>query len=194
MIRNLRCARSSRSSWSGDYPINEPVYEYPNDVYLKDKGFMVRLAIANYNAADLIGTQRQALQSEITTELERALAANNILLRDALLRNIRIPASITQAIEEKQAAEQQVQVEENRRQQSEIAAQRVVIEAQGQRDAAIARAEGEARALELRGEAIRLNPEIIQLEVAQRLAPGVQTIMLPSEGNFLLDVRGLTGN
>jgi hypothetical protein len=36
-------------------------------------------------------------------------------------------------------------------------------------------------------------PEIIQLEVAQRLAPSIQTIMLPSDGNFLLDIRGLTG-
>ncbi len=155
---------------------------------------VVRLAIANYNAADLIGTQRQALEQEISTKLEAQLNENNILLRDALLRNIRIPASITQAIEEKQAAEQQVQVEENRRQQAQIAAQRVVIEAEGERDAAIARAEGEAQALSLRGEAIRENPEIIQLEVAQRLAPSIQTIMLPSDSNFLLDVRGITGN
>lgn len=108
-----------------------------------------------------------------------------------LLRDVRIPEAITQAIEEKQAAEQHVEVEENRRRQAEIAAQRRVVEAEGERDAQIARAEGEAQALALRGEALRANPEIIQLEVAQRLAPSIQTIMLPTDGNFLLDVRGL---
>lgn len=67
-----------------------------------------------------------------------------------------------------------------------------MIEAQGERDSAIAKAEGEAQALTLRGQAIRENPEIIQLEIAQKLAPSLQTILLPSDGNFLLDVRGLT--
>ena len=152
---------------------------------------VIRDAIADYNAAELISTQRTEVQQQIVGELESNLAENNIVLENALLRDIRIPELITRAIEEKQAAEQQVQVEANRREQSRIAAERAVIEAQGQRDAAIAQAEGEAQALTLRGEAIRTNPEIIQLEVAQKLAPSLQTIMLPSEGNFLLDVRGL---
>ncbi len=152
---------------------------------------VIRDAVASYNAAELISTQRTEVQQQIVNELESNLAENNIILENALLRDIRIPELITRAIEEKQAAEQQVQVEANRREQSRIAAERAVIEAEGQRDAAIAEAQGEAQALTLRGEAIRNNPEIIQLEVAQKLAPSLQTIMLPSDGNFLLDVRGL---
>ena len=152
---------------------------------------VIRDAVASYNAAELISTQRTEVQQQIVNELESNLAENNIILENALLRDIRIPELITRAIEEKQAAEQQVQVEANRREQSRIAAERAVIEAEGQRDAAIAAAQGEAQALTLRGEAIRNNPEIIQLEVAQKLAPSLQTIMLPSDGNFLLDVRGL---
>ena len=154
----------------------------------------IRDGISRFNAADLISTERNEVGGIIQTALEQELGEDNIRVLSVLLRDIRIPESITAAIEEKQAAEQQVQVEENRRRQSEISAQRRVIEAEGERDAAIARAEGEAQALELRGEAIRLNPEIIQLEVAQRLAPGIQTIMLPSDNNFLLDIRGLTNS
>lgn len=153
---------------------------------------VIRNAIANYNAAEVISTQRGELQSEIEEVLTNELAANNIVLLDVLLRDIRIPDSITQAIEEKQAAEQQIEVETNRREQARIAAERAVIQAEGERDAEVARAQGEAEALRLRGQAIRENPEIIQLEVAQKLAPSLQTILLPSEGNFLLDVRGLT--
>lgn len=152
----------------------------------------IRDALANYRAADLISAKRAEMQRQIEAAIIPELEKDNIRVLNVLLRDVRIPQSITAAIEEKQAAEQQVEVEENRRRQAEIAAQRRVVEAEGQRDAEIARAQGEAEALSLRGAAIRANPEIIQLEVAQKLAPTIQTIMLPAEGNFLLDVRGLT--
>lgn len=155
---------------------------------------VIRSAVANYKAADLISTQRADLQKEIKNTLTQELAKSNIVLIDALLRDIRIPESVSRAIEEKQTAEQQVEIEENLRQQAEIAAQREVVRAEGLRDAAIAEAEGQARALSLRGQAIRENPEIIQLEIAQRLAPTISTIMLPADSNFLLDVRSLTNN
>ena len=45
----------------------------------------------------------------------------------------------------------------------------------------------------LRGRALRENPQLIQLTVAEKLSPGIQTVMLPSDGNFLLDVGNLTG-
>ncbi|MCA9835804.1 MAG: hypothetical protein KC422_02780 [Trueperaceae bacterium] len=152
---------------------------------------VIRNAVANYKAAELISTQRTAMQREIFVNLQESLSRGNVDLIEVLLRDIRIPESVRQVIEEKQTAEQRVEVEENLKRQAEIAAQRRVTEAQGERDAEIARAEGEAQALTLRGQAIRENPEIIQLEIAQKLAPSVQTILLPSEGNFLLDVRGL---
>ena len=142
----------------------------------------VRDGIAEYDAANLISSQRMELQRNIETALSDSLSSDNLLILGVLLRDVRIPTLITDAIEEKQAAEQQVEVEENRRRQAEIAAQRRVIEAEGERDAAIARAE-----------ALRGNPDLIQLEFAQRLAPTVQTIMLPTDGNFLFDVRQLAG-
>ncbi|MEX2502678.1 MAG: prohibitin family protein [Trueperaceae bacterium] len=151
----------------------------------------IRDAIGRYQAADLISSLRTDLQLDVEASLRDALDRDNIELRAVLLRDIRIPASITTAIEEKQAAEQQIEVEENRRRQSEVSAMRRVIEAEGERDAQVARAEGEAEALRLRGEALRDNPEMIQLEVAQRLAPGIQTIMLPTDNNFLLDLSGM---
>lgn len=149
----------------------------------------VRDGIADYNAAALISTERAALQRGIEEALQRSLDSDNIRILGVLLRDVRIPSLITNAIEEKQAAEQQVEVEENRRRQAEISAQRRVIEAEGERDAAIARATGEAEAIRLRAEALADNPDLIQLEFAQRLAPTVQTIMLPTDGNFLLDMR-----
>jgi regulator of protease activity HflC (stomatin/prohibitin superfamily) len=152
----------------------------------------IRDGISEFDAANLISSERDDLQRNIEENLAEALRRDNITVLSVLLREVSIPKSITAAIEEKQAAEQQVAVEENRRLQSEITAQRRVIEATGERDAAVAKAEGEAEALRLRGAALRENPEIVQLEVAQRLAPTLQTILLPSDSNFLLDLRALT--
>ena len=151
----------------------------------------VRDAVGLFNAAELISTQRTQLEAAVTKELRENLDAQHIELVSVLLRRIDIPPSVAQVIEEKQTAEQQVQVEINRRRQAEIAAQRAVIQAKGERDAAILRAEGEARAIRLRGEALRQSPEVIQLTVAEKLAPNIQTIMIPTTGNFLLDLRSL---
>jgi len=151
----------------------------------------VRDAVGLFNAAELISTQRTQLEAAVTKALREDLGGQHIELVSVLLRRIDIPPSVAQVIEEKQTAEQQVQVEINRRQQAEIAAQRAVIQARGERDAAILRAEGEARAIRLRGEALRQSPEVIQLTVAEKLAPNIQTIMIPATGNFLLDLRGL---
>ncbi|PZA06566.1 prohibitin family protein [Meiothermus sp. PNK-Is4] len=151
----------------------------------------VRDAVGQFNAADLISTQRTQLERAVTQGLGEELKKGHIELVGVLLRRIDIPQSVAKVIEEKQTAEQQVQVAENRRRQAEIDAQRLVAQARGERDAAILKAEGEAKAIELRGRALKASPEVIQLTVAEKLAPNVQTIMVPSTGNFLLDLRNV---
>jgi regulator of protease activity HflC (stomatin/prohibitin superfamily) len=153
----------------------------------------IRDAVGLFNAADLISTQRTQLEAAVTRELTEDLKAQYIELLSVLLRRIDIPPSIAKVIEEKQTAEQQVQVSENRRRQAEIDAQRAVVEAKGQRDASVLKAEGEARSIELRGEALRRSPQVVQLTVAEKLAPNINTVLLPSDGNFLLDLRSLQG-
>ena len=39
-MRELVVQRKIRTFWSGDYPIEEKVYEFPGDVYLRDGGFV----------------------------------------------------------------------------------------------------------------------------------------------------------
>ncbi|BDP41649.1 hypothetical protein DAETH_16180 [Deinococcus aetherius] len=153
----------------------------------------VRDAIGQVNAADLISTQRQAVEVRVSEALKQEFARNNILLDAVLLRELRIPESVAKAIEQKQTAEQQVAVERNRLQQANISAQRAVVEAEGAAKASVARARGEAQALSLRGRALRENPQLIQLTVAEKLSPGINTVMLPSDGNFLLDLKTLQG-
>jgi regulator of protease activity HflC (stomatin/prohibitin superfamily) len=164
---------------------------YINTVLRPQVRSKVRDSIGQFGAADLISNQRTQLEASITTELNKSFARNNLVLDAILLRELRIPESVAQAIEQKQTAEQQVAVERNRLQQAEISAQRDVVQAQGKAKAAIETAKGEAEALSLRGRALKENPQLIQLTVAERLAPGIQTVMLPSDANFLLDLKSL---
>lgn len=152
----------------------------------------VRDAIGQFNAADLISTQRQAVEASITQSLSEIFSKNNLVLDSVLLRELRIPDSVAKAIEQKQTAEQQVAVERNRLQQANISAQRAVVEAEGAAKASVAKARGEAQALSLRGKALRENPQLIQLTVAEKLSPGINTVMLPADGNFLLDLKSLS--
>lgn len=151
----------------------------------------VRDSIGQFNAADLISAKRQEVEQSITAELRKVFERNNLLLDSVLLRQLDIPESVAQAIEQKQTAEQQVAVEKNRLLQADIGAKRAVVEAEGKARAAVATAKGEAEALSLRGRALRENPQLIQLTVAEKLSPNIQTVMLPSDGNFLLDLKTL---
>ncbi|MFN3267164.1 MAG: SPFH domain-containing protein [Deinococcales bacterium] len=152
----------------------------------------VRNGIGSFNAAELISTKRKELEVSIIKSLESQFAKVNIELKAVLLRELRIPESVAKAIEEKQTAEQRVQTEKNNREAERIRADTVVVKASGDAKAAVARAEGEAKALRLRAEALKQNPQLIQLTLAEKLAPSIQTIMVPSSGNFLLNLDSLT--
>ena len=72
------------------------------------------------------------------------------------------------------------------------------VEAQGVRDAAITRAEGEAKALQLVADALRNNPDLIQYTYVQKIAPNISVIVLPGGGGggtgaapYILDLRQL---
>ena len=164
---------------------------YQRTVLLPQVRSKVRDAIGQFGAAELISTQRQQVEASVTRALREEFTRNHLILDSVLLRELKIPDSVAKAIEEKQTAEQQVSVQKNRLQQAEISAKQAVVEAEGKAKAAVATARGEAEALSLRGRALRENPQLIQLTVAERLAPGIQTVMLPSDGNFLLNLQDL---
>src|SRR5690606_17370713 len=135
------------------------------------------------------------MQTLIEQELERIFAENNLVLRDFVLRNIRFSDEYAAAVEQKQIAEQQAQqaefVVEQRRQEAEQARQ----VAQGQADAAVIAAQGaaDARLIEAQAEAEAntllaqsLTPALIQYQYILSLAPGVETIFIPSDQQFIL--------
>jgi regulator of protease activity HflC (stomatin/prohibitin superfamily) len=163
----------------------------------------IRDAVSQYGVEEIVSTKRAELEQSIRTSIEEGLANNNLKMVDFLLRNIRFSDEYAAAVEQKQIAEQQAQqakfVVEQKKQEAEQARQ----VAQGQADAAVIAAKGaaEARVIQAEAEAkanqllaASLTPELIQYQYILKLAPGVQTIFVPSGNQFILPLPSETSN
>jgi regulator of protease activity HflC (stomatin/prohibitin superfamily) len=172
---------------------------YQDELILPQARGTIRDAVSQYRVEEVLSSQRFEMAAEITENLRQVLASNGLLLEDFVLRDITFTEEYAQSIEQKQIAEQlalQAQfVIEQRRAEAEQARQ----VAQGQADAAVIAAQGaaEARLIEATAEAQAnnllsqsLTPQLIQYQYILRLAPGVQTIFIPSDQQFILPLPG----
>jgi regulator of protease activity HflC (stomatin/prohibitin superfamily) len=168
---------------------------------------VIRDAVSQYGIEEVYGTQRQALTDKITTELRTKLEREGILLIDFVLRNIAFSDEYAASVEQKQIAEQLAQqaafVVEQRRQEAEQARQQaqgladsaviaaegealsVVIAAEAAAEARLIEAEAEAQALQLLGQALAANPDVLQLQYIEKISPNIQVMLLPSNTPFL---------
>ena len=162
----------------------------------------IRNAVSQFGVEELVSTKRGELEAAIRAEIESKLKANNIIMSDFLMRNIRFSDEYAAAVEQKQVAEQQAQqakfVVESKKQEAEQARQIAqgqadasVIAAQGAAEARLINAEAEAKANELL--AASLSPTLLQYQYILKLAPGVQTIFIPSGNQFILPLPSTGG-
>ncbi|NOH12951.1 MAG: prohibitin family protein [Chloroflexi bacterium] len=169
---------------------------------------IIRDAVSLFGVEEVYSTERITVTDNITVELESKLAEEGLILVDFVLRNIAFSPEYAASVEQKQVAEQQAQqavfVVEQRKQEAEQArqaaqgvadavvisaegeAQRILIEARADAEARLIQAEAEAQALALLAAAIAENPDVLTLEYIDKLAPGIQVMLLPSDNPFLL--------
>ena len=95
----------------------------------------IREVIAQYEAKDIYSDKRKEAVDKISEILTASMAARGIVIEEILLRNVALPAMLTQAIEAKLTAEQEAQKYDFVLQKEEKEAERKRIEAAGQRDA-----------------------------------------------------------
>ncbi len=155
----------------------------------------IRDAVAQYGVEEIVSTQRTQLEKDISDAIQQGLEANNLIMSDFLLRNIRFSDQYAQAVEQKQIAEQQALqaklVVEQKKQEAEQARQvaqgqadATVIAAKGAADARVIQAQAEAQANQLLSQS--LTPQLLQYQYIIKLAPNVQTIFVPSGNQFIL--------
>lgn len=158
---------------------------------------IIRDAVSQYGVEEVVSSKRAEMVQIISDGLANSLAENNLRLIDFVLRDIHFSEAYAQAVEQKQIAEQQAQqarlTVEQKKQEAEQARQvaqgqadAAVIAAQGAAEARLIQAEAEAQANELIAASLENNPELLQYQYILKLAPGVQTVFIPSGNQFIL--------
>jgi len=131
----------------------------------------VRNIPKKYTAEQLYSEQVFVLQEELDNTLRPIFDRNGIILDEFLLRKIDFTEEYFNVLEDKQIAEERIVVEKNILEQEKIKKEQVIIQA-----------EAEARQIEIKGEALKQYPQIIQLEFIQKLSPNITWGILPGEG------------
>lgn len=141
---------------------------------------IIRLIIARYNALDLVSEKRPEIVEEMAKDLTEAYAKHDIVLEEVVMRNVTYSDNFANTIEEKEIARQKIKTAEYQKEQAEFIKQKKIVEA-----------EGEAQAIRLKGDALRNNPEVIQLEFVNKLAPNVTWGILPNSVTPFFNLPGL---
>jgi regulator of protease activity HflC (stomatin/prohibitin superfamily) len=163
----------------------------------------IKAATARFKI-DAILNQREALKKIIQDNLTARLSVNDIVVDQVSLANVEFSAEFNLAIERKQVAEQSALQKQYELQSAQKDVEITLARADGERQAAIIAAQGraqsrqieaeaEAKALELIAAQLRNNPDLVRYEFATRLAPGVNTVLLPADSNFILGSEILSG-
>jgi regulator of protease activity HflC (stomatin/prohibitin superfamily) len=163
---------------------------------------IIRDAVSQYRVDEVVSTKRFDLTQQMSDTMEKKLAENGLLLIDFVLRNITFSPEYAASVEQKQIAEQQAQqakfVVESKRQEAEQARQTaqgaadaVVIRARGDAESRLIQAEAEQKALLLIAEALKNNPDLLTYNYINKLAPGIQVMLVPNTTPYLLPLPSL---
>ncbi|PHM66671.1 protease modulator HflK [Xenorhabdus stockiae] len=114
------------------------------------------------------GGKTQLLES-VTTDLRKQLEPVGIEIQKvSWLGKMDYPNEVIDAINKKNRAVQEAQMRKNEVERSKAEADKMIEEARGQAESIRLKALAEADAIALRGEALRKNPEVLQLEAVNK--------------------------
>lgn len=142
----------------------------------------------DYRTAVVLNS-RDEIRTKSIALLSAALEPYGIIVDNISLENFSYSTEYNAAIEQRAVAEQQVQRERQVLEQRRIQAEQAVVAAQGEADAAVARAEGEAEGNRLLTES--LSEILVQYAAIQKLNDNINVVLLPSDNGFILNLENL---
>lgn len=151
-----------------------------NVVKVYSRSYSRQYAQESYTAPQLYGDGIMDYEAEVQAALEIDFAARGILLDDLLIRKISFSEEYIQSVEAKQIAEQNITTQEFNADAAVWQAQQVIEQARGEAEKQILMAQAQAQqitlvadadayAIEVKGEALRNNPEMLQWEFVSNL-------------------------
>ncbi|OQY35121.1 MAG: hypothetical protein B6I38_01760 [Anaerolineaceae bacterium 4572_5.1] len=175
---------------------------YIDDLIRPSARGVIREAVAQFKVSEVYSTKRAELAEKIESDMAATLEDNGLILSAFVLRNITFTDEYSASIEQKQIAEQKAEEAEYVVEQKKFEADQAREEAKGQKDAAITEAEGraqsqlieaaaEAEALRLIAEVLAANPELLNYRYIEKLAPGIQVMLVPNDNPYFLPLPDL---
>ena len=163
---------------------------------------VIRDAVSQFRVGEVYSTERDQLKLMIEKALITSMDDNGLILSDFVLRNITFTPEYAASIEQKQIAEQLAQqaeyIVEQRRQEAEQARQvaagtrdAAIIDAEGRAQSVVIEAKAEAEALQLIAEVLAANPALLNYRYIEKLAPGIQVMLVPNDNPYLLPLPEL---
>lgn len=157
---------------------------------------VIRTQVAQYTVDEVNSDKRDSLERDLNELLRAALEDKGLLVDRFLLRNIAFSPEYAAAVELKQVAlqniiERQHQADQLRR-TAQGEADAILTRAAAEAQAIQMRAQGEAEALRMLAAALAGNPEMITYRYVEKLAPGIQVMLVPNDVPYLLPLPTLS--
>jgi regulator of protease activity HflC (stomatin/prohibitin superfamily) len=137
---------------------------------------------------ELYGTGREQLEQGIFNNLNPKFEKDGFVLEEVLIRDVAIPEQIKNAVESKQKTEQEMLQKETEVKKEKLEAERIIAEATGVAESKLKVATAEAEAIRIQGQALRENPDVIQLRWVEKWDGKLPTYMLGQTGSTLIQI------
>ena len=155
--------------------------DFVSKIVLTEARKVIRDEITAFDSTDLFAEGKRKEAADLMSKvLKEEYADNEIELIAVILRDVDFSEAYLNAIEEKQIAQQRIQTANNDLERIKVEAEQKITEARG-----------EAESIRLKGQQLRTNPQVIQFELVQKIAPGISWGILPDGILPLLDLKQL---
>lgn len=143
------------------------------------------LTVSNYTPIEVYSTKRQLIQDEIISRMRAEVKQYKLVIDQVDLREVFYSPEFEKSINEKKLAEQAyLTLIEVTKQKEELLKQ-----AEINKNIAIQLAEGEAKALQIKGTSIASNPKIIELEWINKWDGALPTYMMGNGQEIMLNMK-----
>jgi prohibitin 2 len=151
---------------------------------------VVKAATANFNAKELI-TERPLVKTAIDDALTTRLSIYGIVLETTSITDFTFPQSFNEAITAAQTATQNAIQAQNQLLVVQYQAQQAIAQANGTATATLIQAQATAQSIEIRGKALKENPQVATLEWINKWNGILPNYMMGS-ATPLLNIGGST--
>ncbi|MDR2127388.1 MAG: hypothetical protein LBP63_11255 [Prevotellaceae bacterium] len=143
------------------------------------------LTASKYNPIEVYSNKRQDIQDEVFEKMKQDVQSYHLILEQIDIREVYYNEEYEKAINAKKLEEQRVltliEITKQKREQE--------IQAAIDKNIAIQKAEGEAKALQIKGQSVVNNPKIVELEWINKWNGILPTYMLGNSNGIMLNMN-----